>query len=302
MNIIHEKINLSGMRDISFKDEDRIRRLSSISPSQSCENSFATIFIWSSAYNTKILDAGEDCSFIYNPVDGILHYPLGRDVSPETLSRYVDTFKDAGLLLSNYVYNVPPEWPEKFPNADRFFCMVADPADEDYIYDVSRLSSLSGAKLRKKRNHIKRFQTEHPNFHAEDMNPGNLGETWDFIKRADLNKGLITEYQAAENAVKNFGKLGLEGLLLRDGNGEMLGASIFSRLSSDTFTIHFEKSRLDVEGAPQILVKLEADALIKRGAKYMNREQDLGDENLRHAKNSLDPQIKYRRLRAYAKQ
>ncbi|MBO7520639.1 MAG: hypothetical protein J6T16_00165, partial [Opitutales bacterium] len=48
-------------------------------------------------------------------------------------------------------------------------------------------------------------------------------------------------------------------------------------------------------GAPQKLVWLEAAALKNSGAEFMNREQDLGAENLRKAKSSLDPCAMYKR-------
>ncbi len=299
--MIKERIKLSNLRDISLNDKELIEKLSALSPSQSCENAFATIFMWSGAYNTKLLNVNEESVFVYNPIDGILHYTLGKDISPETLANYVHEFDKAGMLHSKFVYNIPPNWLEKYPDAEKYFTLVNDPADEDYIYELAKLSTLSGAKLRKKRNHIKRFLANNPNFHIENANAQNISEIWNFIKKVDTAKGLITELQASAKAIKYFDTLSLEGIVLRDGNGEILGTAIFSRISPDTYTIHFEKSKHDVEGAPQMLVKIEADSLLARGAKYMNREQDLGDANLRHAKNSLDPIAKYKRLRAYLK-
>ncbi len=302
MDAVCEKPVLAGMGRVSLDDREKIAGLIGLSPSRSCENSFATVFAWSAAYNTSILYPGKENAFLYNPVDGILHYPLGRDVPPETLARYACAFSDAGLLRSGYVYNVPPDWGEKFPGASAFFDLSRDPADADYIYDVAKLRALTGPKLRKKRNHIKRFSADHPRFAVQKISPANTEEARLFMEDADLHMGLLDERKAVEKAFANFGELGMEGILLRaEDGGKILGCAVFSRLNSDTFTVHFEKSLHEVEGAPQMLVKLEADALAERGAAYMNREQDLGDENLRRAKNSLDPCMKYERLRAYLK-
>ena len=62
------------------------------------------------------------------------------------------------------------------------------------------------------------------------------------------------------------------------------------------FDVLFEKSDKTEKGAAQMLVKLETEFLIKQNALYMNREQDLGEPNLRQAKKSLDPSRMYKRL------
>ena len=56
----------------------------------------------------------------------------------------------------------------------------------------------------------------------------------------------------------------------------------------------FEKADHAVKGASQTLTWQLAIAL--RGkAKFMNREQDMNEESLRHAKRSLDPERFFKR-------
>ena len=69
-------------------------------------------------------------------------------------------------------------------------------------------------------------------------------------------------------------------------------------MRSTAHSVHFEKSDKLVEGASQMIVKCEAQSILEHGGKFMNREQDLGDPNLRHAKESLDPDFMYGRLGA----
>ena len=78
-------------------------------------------------------------------------------------------------------------------------------------------------------------------------------------------------------------------------------AAIIGKISNQTYAVHFEKSNKQVEGASQAIVKLEAEQIKHLGGKFMNREQDLGNENLRRAKESLDPDFLYMRLGATPK-
>ena len=257
--------------------------------------------MWSGAYRTKIMDFGEDNLAVYNSADGLLHYPLGAPVAPEKLYSLAMDFRRAGLLKADYLYNVPPNYVEMFPDAREYFNIAADPADADYIYSIENIMEMRGARLRKKRNHIKHFEENFPDFETEEITPENVAAAGEFIREMDAGKGLEKEALAADVAVRHFAELGLRGLTLKDGSGKTLALAVFSALNSDIFTIHFEKSHHEAAGAPQMMVKLEAEALSALGAKFMNREQDLGDEHLRQAKSSLDPIRMYRRERAYLK-
>ena len=66
--------------------------------------------------------------------------------------------------------------------------------------------------------------------------------------------------------------------------------SICSRVNSEQFTVHFEKNDPEFKGSGQIVNQETARALLPFG-KYINREQDLGIEGLRHAKMSYRPLV-----------
>ena len=71
----------------------------------------------------------------------------------------------------------------------------------------------------------------------------------------------------------------------------ILAMTLGSRLSSDTFYVHFEKARSDVQGAYGA-VNCEFARYIREKypeVKYLNREEDMGIEGLRRAKKSYYP-------------
>ena len=82
---------------------------------------------------------------------------------------------------------------------------------------------------------------------------------------------------------------------MRTQESRIVAVEVWSKISPKTYCIHFEKSDKSVKGSSQMIVYLAALKLLSLGAVTMNREQDMGLENLRKAKRSLDPQM-YERL------
>ena len=86
---------------------------------------------------------------------------------------------------------------------------------------------------------------------------------------------------------EHFEALPVEGLVLRAG-GRVVSFAVYSPVSPDLWTVHFEKTRYEYKGASQYITHRTAAALQGR-ARLLNREQDLGIPGLRQAKKSYDP-------------
>jgi hypothetical protein len=181
------------------------------------------------------------------------------------------------------------------------FDFDANPAEADYMYEVDKQISLNGAKLRKKRNHIKHFIAQNPQMFSEPLSDKNFAKVMEFMDSEDEKKCLFAEEVAIGNAFANFGNLGLYGVVLYAAPEKIAAAAVIGKITDDAHSVHFEKSDKQIEGASQTIVKCEAEAIKANGGKFMNREQDLGDENLRRAKESLDPSFMYTRLGAAPK-
>lgn len=71
----------------------------------------------------------------------------------------------------------------------------------------------------------------------------------------------------------------------------VLAFTIGSRLSEDTFDIHFEKAREHTDGAYAVINREFARFLREKypAVRYLNREDDLGLPGLRKAKLSYYP-------------
>ncbi|MEA4980763.1 MAG: phosphatidylglycerol lysyltransferase domain-containing protein [Petrimonas sp.] len=73
-------------------------------------------------------------------------------------------------------------------------------------------------------------------------------------------------------------------------NSEIAAFTIGEPLTRDTFIVHVEKAFTTIHGAYTIINQqfIENEAA---GFTYVNREEDMGIENLRHAKLSYQPDI-----------
>ena len=105
-----------------------------------------------------------------------------------------------------------------------------------------------------------------------------------------MRRSVDMERQALDKALRHFRELELEGLLLQDGD-EVLAFTLASRFGEDTFDVHFEKARADVQGAYTAINREFARYLREKypQLQFLNREEDMGIPGLRKAKESYLP-------------
>ncbi|WP_195277203.1 DUF2156 domain-containing protein [Anaerotruncus rubiinfantis] len=166
----------------------------------------------------------------------------------------------------------------------------------DYLYESEKLITLSGKKLHAKRNFINRFKAEHEgDWSYEPITSENLAECWQmnnqWCRQMGCNKdpSLKEESCAVRSCFDHFYELGLLGGLLRVG-GKVVAYSMGAPINHEVFDVHVEKAFSDVAGAyPMINQQFAAHNCANY--KYINREDDVGDEGLRKAKLSYKPAI-----------
>ena len=174
------------------------------------------------------------------------------------------------------------------------------------IYSAVDMITLKGKKFQSKRNFVSRFKSN-PEWSFEPITKENLhecrqmNEEWCKLYGCTKDQSLSQESCSVRCALKNFEALGLKGGLLRLA-GKVVAFSLGEMLNSDTFLVHIEKAFANIQGAyPTISREFllycsnldgndirEADET-KIGFKYVNREDDAGDEGLRKAKLQYHP-------------
>ena len=175
----------------------------------------------------------------------------------------------------------------------------------DYLYDVDRLADLPGKKLHAKRNHIRRFDDQFPDWLAEDIGPANIPECvelerqWNALRldeearEREAGEDTISEESIALiEALYHMDELGMEGLLIR-AEGKPVAFALGGLITPECFDVNFEKSFGDIQGAYAVINRETARMVRARhpGVKWLNREDDMGLEGLRKAKLSYYPDI-----------
>ncbi|MDE5964891.1 MAG: phosphatidylglycerol lysyltransferase domain-containing protein, partial [Eubacterium sp.] len=165
--------------------------------------------------------------------------------------------------------------------------------DLDYIYSVEKMASLSGKKYHGKRNHITNFKKNNPDWSFEIIDSSNIDECIElhsnWINTHDDDSDYSFEFEAVLTAFENYDKLGFVGGILKV-DGKAIAYTMGERHSDELFVTHFEKAPPEIQGAyPIINQEFTKNCLMDY--QFVNREEDLGLDGLRKAKQSYNPEI-----------
>lgn len=165
----------------------------------------------------------------------------------------------------------------------------------DYVYLAQDLINLSGRKFHGKKNHLNAFRKEYPNAQylpiTEKIIPQcreELNIWYETHKRKNpADKFICYEQAAIHEIFDHFAAFKLKGGAILIDN-KVAAFTFGEKLNSDTAVIHVEKANSNIRGIyaaiNQSFVENEwADML------YINREEDMGIEGLRQAKESYRP-------------
>jgi hypothetical protein len=168
----------------------------------------------------------------------------------------------------------------------------ADRSQSDYIYLARDLISLQGRKYHRKRNHIKQFKEKYAYQYVPltgEWIPEclRLEKEWCNLRSCEAVPGLANESVAIKEIFSHFDRLTVTGgVIVIDGKVEAF--TFGEPLNPNTVVIHIEKANSAFDG----LYPMINQAFLENhwaAFEYVNREQDLGEEGLRKAKESYFP-------------
>ena len=162
----------------------------------------------------------------------------------------------------------------------------------DYVYRSEDLIKLSGNRYHGKKNHINKFRKTYE-FSYEPLTPERVKPAWRYpdlwckAKRCHEDIDLMDEAMAVKDILQN-----LEALKVRGGvlliNDKVEAFTLGEMLNPETAVVHIEKANPEI---PQAFVVINQQFCEHtwQNVRFINREQDLGDEGLRKAKLSYHP-------------
>ena len=259
-----------------------------------CEYSFANLYLWGRQKGAIIHD--HLVLFSQFSRRSVYPFPVGTGDKAKVIQAIMEDAQQRGIpcrltgLREEDIALLEKLYPGKF----RFHC---DRDSYDYVYSIADLAQLKGRRYQKKRNHCNRFRENFPYSTAVPLGPENIGaveqlvDTWyDVRLREDPQGDYHMERAALKKALQSFKTLGMEGLVLMDGQ-TALAMTLGSPISPNTFDVHFEKALPEAEGA-YAAINFEFARYLQNKypqLQYLNREDDLGQEGLRKAKLSYYP-------------
>jgi uncharacterized protein len=259
-------------------------------PPEISELTFTNLFMWQSFYHPVWTELDNIILIVMNP-DGSPPYglqPVGkgnREKAMEILFDYLEDKTDNPKISragEGFVNNV---------DKTRFLC-TPDRNNSDYVYKTQDLINLSGRIYHRKKNHLNQFKKSYQCEYRElDIDLVEcfleMQEEWCKMRECMEHPNLLSEDYAVRRALTFFEELDYRGGAVMV-NGRMEAFSLGELLNPDTAVIHIEKANPDIPGLYTAINQMFASSAWPETG-FINREQDLGIEGLRKAKESYYP-------------
>ena len=290
------------MRNIDFRDltKDDKPVVDKFYRSGYYENShfnFTNLYMWRKPF--QIRTAVEDDVLFLTCLgeDGALTalQPIGpMERMDDAVARLMEHFGEEGRTLRfSGVERSFAEVLENYGRAD--FDIWPDRDNFDYVYSSESLMKLAGRKYHSKKNHLNAFRKMYPQAEYLPITEEiitlcklELNSWYKLRSQEEPDDPFIGHERAAIiEVLNNFQDFGLKGGAIRLDN-RIVAFTFGEQLNADTAVIHVEKADPEVRGAyPAInqgFVEHEWSHLA-----YINREEDMGIDGLRKAKESYKP-------------
>jgi hypothetical protein len=171
------------------------------------------------------------------------------------------------------------------------FRLAAEYENNDYVYRIADLRELPGKEFHAKRNFAKRFAALNPQIRplTSALAPACIHVQEQWLESQRNNVSARDESAALVKTLHHWDALSLHGIGVLV-EGSLVGFAIGEPLNPSTFVEHFEKALPEFTGVYQFLLQAFAQS-IPSPFTLLNREQDLGIEGLRRAKESWRPAL-----------
>lgn len=259
---------------------------------RTCDYTVGGTFMWRDFFSTEY--AIKDDTLITKSSIHYMNYqnaftiPLGKNIDGAyaEISSYCRD-NDIPMIFSTVTEEDLPELESMFRCSKRL-----EPDWSDYLYNASDIIELKGRHYSGQRNHINAFMRENPDAVYEEINSSNLDEVLSFYKNSDLidakeSAVFHEEQEKTIEVLENYDTYGLIGGLIRAGG--KIAAFSAGEIIGDTLYDHIEKADTSFNGIYQVIACDFPKHAATPEVKYINREEDVGDEGLRRSKLSYRP-------------
>jgi len=282
-------------KPISFEDKKIFDHYFRQRRYEGSECTFTNLYMWRKCFNIEwalvddflcVKACVDDATFVLPP------FPINDAEIKKPILKLMEYFRqnDQPFLMRAVSPQIKTVLEEQFSNK---FIFSEERDVYDYVYLAQDLIDLKGRRYHRKRNHIKNFKKNYSSYQylplTEDLLEPSIVKLKEWCKKkgCEENESLLCERDAIIEAFERFSELNyIGGVILIDNKVEAF--TFGEALNNDTVIIHAEKANIDIKG---IYPTINQEFLQKhwQHMKYVNREEDMGDEGLRKAKLSYFP-------------
>ena len=293
-----------NFENASAEDIEELRKYFAAGDYRSSGHSFSSMFMWGPEYDTSWqviegylwtvssyfdeLNEREYYSTMPLSVDGY------RDVAglKRSIEKMRQLFQRKGKKL--VLYQVPNHLVEVVRKAwDGPIKVEEDRDSADYVYRRDKLINLPGRALHKKKNNLNSFVKNYE-YEAMDLAEEDKEEAIAFAESFNEEKEtknkrdasvLEKETAAISRAIENMDEYLIRVIKME---GKIKALAIGALINEKEAVEHIEKADTTIRGLFQAINQDFAKSLPK-AVEFVNREEDMGIENLRRAKEDYQP-------------
>lgn len=269
-----------------------------IQKSRICDYSIGGLFMWRDFFYTEYAVEENILFFKVKYVNDMIAFTIPMAESQEAVRRGLDLL--CGYAAQNHY--------------DPIFCMTSaedrsviedyflwkgfsvlcrsDRKWADYLYTAESFLEFKGKRMHGQRNHVNKFKATYPNWTFREIGPELLPDCLSLLEKITRRNTksdpiALEELAKTREVLENYAVYGMLGACLYV-EDQIVGFSV-GEIVYDTLIVHIEKGDTDYEGVYQVLSNEFAKRFVTPEVKYINREDDSGDSNLRTSKLSYHP-------------
>lgn len=278
---------------VTIQNAGGLRPYLDVQPFRTCDYTLGAVFQWRAYFKTSYAIVSDMLVMraTYPEEGACFVYPVGDGNLYEALVAIEAHARETGAPLTFAA--VPEEGVTVLSARYGSRASVASHRDwADYLYNAGDLIAFPGRKYHTQRNHLNRFRKDNPGHRFVPITGETLPKAVAFLddyeRTAPADKIIEAEEMLrAKELLANSLLLGQKAGYIDA--GDAIVALAVGEVVGDTLYVHVEKARVDYSGSYQAIVSMFADYAVERDTKFINREDDSGEERLRYSKMEYRP-------------
>jgi hypothetical protein len=282
-------------KDIDLSTKELFNQYASAFEYENMEACFSNLFIWKKTWNIQYAEAADSLilCMCHGKVKPFMLPPMVRHTSV-SIKPAMDLCRDTmleqkGYFLMRGANDITKGLIER--DCPGEYAYEEDRRMEEYIYRARDLIELPGDKYHAKKNHVNRFLKQYA-YTYKSYNESDYSACMDLYyewarKKGATQEDIASEEDSVKNALTNYKALGLKGCVITI-EGKVCAFSIGEAVNHHMAVIHIEKADAAYNGIYQF-VNCEFAKNEWKDFTYINRQEDMGIEGLRKAKESYHP-------------